>query len=339
MKPILVTLIAFYIFYPIYGQEKSDKYFLQAIDEITLMLNDIKPIDFKRAVFLTENAYFEGFLNWEEFCTDIENIKIKLNKLIDDKGLRNHKSAGNWAAFTYMTEKIPENDSIPMQYDFENYFGDKNYNCFMVWTLIKTKKGNCHSLPYFYKIMADELNSESFLAIAPLHVFIKQKDEQGQWWNLELTSGSFSRTSFIIEYFNVTDAGIESGLYLKPLGGKDLLILCLTDLLNYYEKRTRRYYGEVVRKAYEIGLKYSKVNHLQIWKRDDLKHTLDKKMKARGLTKNEQISLYPDLELLRDEIQKTDEKIKSMGYYKPTPEQYKEKKQEIDKMKSTQNKQ
>lgn len=32
-------------------------YYKQAIDEICDMLNDKKPIDFKRAVFLTENAY------------------------------------------------------------------------------------------------------------------------------------------------------------------------------------------------------------------------------------------------------------------------------------------
>ena len=32
-------------------------YYKQAVDEICDMLNDKKPIDFKRAVFLTENAY------------------------------------------------------------------------------------------------------------------------------------------------------------------------------------------------------------------------------------------------------------------------------------------
>ena len=181
-----------------------------------------------------------------------------------------------------MTEKIPENNFEPMQYDFENFMGEDDYNSFMVSTLLNTKKGNCHSLPYLYKILADEVNVEAFVAIAPLHCFIKHKDEQGKWWNLELTSGTFSRTSFIMESFNVSDAGMESGLYMKPLDGKELLALCLSDLMDYYEKKTGKYYGAIVQKAYQTGLKYCETSLLQLWKRDEIKYRLDKEMETKG---------------------------------------------------------
>jgi len=241
---ILISLVSSIVF----GQG-YDYHFKQAIDEITDMLEDRKPIDFKRAVFLTENTYYNGQLDYTEFCNQLDQITAKLTQMITNKGLQGYKTAGNWAIFSFMTEKIPENNFQPMQYDFENFMGEDDYESFMVSTLLTTKKGNCHSLPYLYKILADEVNVEAFVATAPMHVYIKHKDVQGKWWNLELTSGTFSRTSFIIKSFNVSDAGMESGLYMKPLDGKELLVLCLSDLMDYYEKKTGKYYGELVQKA------------------------------------------------------------------------------------------
>src|SRR5690606_30055659 len=156
MKQIGLTFLAILTFLTTFGQEKSERYFQEAVDEISQMLEGQKPIDFKRAVFLTENAYYDGQLNWVDFSKQIDSITIKVNQMIVAKGLQKYKTAGNWAIFTYMTEKIPENNFQPMQYDFENFMGEDDYNSFMVSTLLNTKKGNCHSLPYLYKILADE---------------------------------------------------------------------------------------------------------------------------------------------------------------------------------------
>ena len=338
MKQIGLTLLAILTFLTTFGQEKSEQYFQEAVDEICQMLEGQKQIDFKRAVFLTENAYYDGQLNWVDFSKQIDSITIKVRQMIVAKGLQKFKTAGNWAIFTYMTEKIPENNFKPMQYDFENFMGEDDYNSFMVSTLFSTKKGNCHSLPYLYKILADEVNVEAFIATAPMHVYIKHKDEQGKWWNLELTSGTFSRTSFIMESFNVSDAGMESGLYMKPLDGKELLALCLSDLLDYYEKKTGKYYGAIVEKAYQTGLKYCEVSLLQLWKRDEIKYRLDKEMKDKGLNDYNQINPYPELIALLDQVKATDDFIKKMGYSSLTPEQYREKVQQIENGKYSQTK-
>lgn len=338
MKQITLTFLAFFTFLTTFGQEKSEQYFQEAVDEICQMLEGKKPIDFKRAVFLTENAYYDGQLNWTFYCKQIDSITIKVNQMIVAKGLQKFKTAGNWAVFTYMTEKIPENNYQPMAYDFENFMGEDDYNSFMVSTLLDTKKGNCHSLPYLYKILADEVNVEAFIATAPMHVYVKHKDEQGKWWNLELTSGTFSRTSFIMESFNVSDAGMESGLYMKPLDGKELLTLCLSDLMDYYEKKTGKYYGAIVQKAYQTGLKYCEVSLLQLWKRDEIKYCLDKEMEAKGLNDYNQINPYPELVTLLDQVKVTDDFIKKMGYSSLTPEQYREKVQQIENGKYSQTK-
>ncbi len=304
---------------------KDFPYFKIAVDEIVEMLNGKKPLSFKRAVFLSENAYYNGTLNWTIFCNDIDAIKYKVSNMIVAKNLQRYKTAGNWAVFTFMMDSIKENDFKPYKYDFENFMGDKDYLSFMVANLLKTKRGNCHSLPYLYKILADEVNVEAFLALAPMHIFIKHKDEQTKWWNLELTSGTFSRTSFIIESFNVSDAGMESGLYMKPLTDKESVALCLADILDYYEKKTHIYSDNLVRKSYTEGLKYYPNSNLQLAKRDDIKYRLDKAMRAKGLNSYKKLKPFPDLQKQFASLESTSNFIKKIGYSKMTSQQYKEK--------------
>ena len=180
------------------------KHFDIAINEIDQMLKGEKALNFKRAVYLVENAYYEGKISWEEYNNGILSIKPILNKMIDDRNLRQYKTAGNWAVFTYMSDSIPENGFKPYQYDFESFMSDSDKESYMISRLLKTRKGNCRALPYFYKILADEVGVEAFIAIAPMHCYVKHRDEQGSWWNLEMTTGSFSRSSFIMETFNVS---------------------------------------------------------------------------------------------------------------------------------------
>ncbi|MDY0389123.1 MAG: hypothetical protein RBT65_18780 [Methanolobus sp.] len=131
MKRLKLTILILLISLISFGQD-YEFYFKQAVDEITDMLEDRKPVDFKRAVFLTENAYYEGQLDYSNFCNQLDKISVKLNQMIVNKGLQGYKTAGNWAIFSYMTEKIPENNFQPMQYDFENFMGDSDYESFMV---------------------------------------------------------------------------------------------------------------------------------------------------------------------------------------------------------------
>ena len=310
-----------------------DNNYNTSIDEMCAMLEGKEPLSFKRAVFLSENAFYNGKLDWKEFCNEIEQIKIKINKMIVAKHLQQFKTAGNWAIFTYLCDSIPENIYQPYQYDFENFMGDKDYQSGMVSSLIKTKKGNCHSLPYLYKILADEINVEAFIATAPMHCYIKHKDEKDVWWNLELTTGTFSRTSFIMETFNVSDEGMASGLYMKGLSEEESVALCLDDALCYYDMQTGIYFGDMVRKAYTAGLKISPNSLLQLAKVDDEKYTLDKAMEKKGIHDYSKIKGDCDLEELENNVKATKADIKKMGYTTLTSEQYREKVQQVNTMK------
>ena len=305
---------------------KYQKYFQIALDEIEQMLEGQKPLSFKRAVFLSENMYFGGTLNWNDFCKQIDQITVKLRKFITDRKLQLYKTAGNYAIFAYMTDSLPENNFKPYSYDLYSFFGDDpDAPCFTVHWLLKTKKGNCHSMPYLYKILANEMKVEAYIALVPMHIYIRHKDEDGKWWNVELTTGSFSRTSWIIESFNVSDEGIESGLYMKPLSDKESVVECLSDMIHWYEKRTGIYYDSLVMRACEIGLKVNPISTLQCAKADAIKYQLDQAMKKRGLNDYRQLKYYPDLSAKFKEFKEITVFMKKIGYATLTKEKYAEK--------------
>jgi len=218
-----------------FGQTADPKtIYKQAFSEQLQMLKGQKPIDFKRAVFLTENAYNKGQLNYQAFCEGITATGQQLKLLIKQRGLENYKTAGNWAVFTYMTDSIPTNNYKPCTYDFDDFMGDKDWTKMFVTKLIKTKSGNCHSLPYYYKILCEEIGGKASLALAPNHVYIKHIDEKGQWSNVELTNGGFPRDQWIIKQMAISVEAIKSGIYMNPLSQKESIAMTMFDLASAY---------------------------------------------------------------------------------------------------------
>lgn len=286
------------------------------------MLKGEKPLCFKRAVFLVENAYYEGKMSWEDYNHEILRVKPILDRMIDDRNLRQYKTAGNWAVFTYMSDSIPENNFKPYQYDFDNFMSDKDMESSLVSYLLKTKRGNCRSLPFLYKILANEVNVEAFIAIVPMHCYVKHRDEKGNWWNLEMTTGSFSRSSFIMETFNVSETAIKSGLFMKPLSDMESVAYCICDLLNYYEHKTGRYSDDFIKKCYRIGLQYYPNSQLQTIKGNDLKFGLDSKIIDMGLKGYRDIVKFPELMKEFEVMDSTFQYLTKIGYSSLRPEDY-----------------
>jgi hypothetical protein len=124
-----------------YGQTDHKELYLKAFNEQHQMLKGEIPIDFKRAVFITENAYYKGALDYGIFKNEISQTGNKLKSLIKQRGLTGYKTAGNWAVFTYMTDSLPINDFKPFTYDFDDFMGEKDWTKMFTTKLIKTKSG------------------------------------------------------------------------------------------------------------------------------------------------------------------------------------------------------
>ena len=217
------------------GQTDSVKYYKDAFAEQLQMLKGQKPISFKRAVFLTENAYYNGQLNYQTFCNTISTTGQQLKNLIKQRGLEKYKTAANWAVYTYMTDSIPLNSYKPFTYDFVDFMGDKDWSKMFVTKLIKTKSGNCNSLPSYYKILCEEIGGSAYLALAPNHLYIKHIDEKGQWTNVELTNAGFPRDQWIIKEMAISVEAIRQGTYMTPLTQKQSIALAMFDLASAYQ--------------------------------------------------------------------------------------------------------
>ena len=237
--------------------------------------------------------------------------------------LTGKSTSGNWGIFGYMTQAIPYNNNQPYSYDIDNFTSETPQSQ-LVYYLLKDKKGTCHSLPLLYLLLAQDLNAEAYLVLAPMHLFIKHKDPNGEWWNLELTGGGYSHTSFIVESFKITDKQIESGYYMKMLNKKQTLAYFLEDLRNYYEEKTNGvYWDDFNSNVVDLGLKYLPSSQHLLTKVDIVKYKLDKDMAKVGLSNYSKISPYPNLVKQYQHWQALQKQVAATGYKPVSQEWYK----------------
>ena len=201
------------------------------------MLEGNQPLSFKRAVFLAEWAYLNGNLDYEQFESQISKIASDLQSFIARKGLGQYRTAGNYALFEFFTKPHTMNGNQPYTYDFEDFYGNEDYRNIFVTKLLETHQGQCRSMPMLYKILSDEIGAESYLAMAPNHMYVKYLDEKGKWVNIELTNGHFSSDSWMISSMDISAESIRKGVYMKELTQKESVAFCLLELAYGYERQ------------------------------------------------------------------------------------------------------
>jgi hypothetical protein len=285
-----------------------------AFNEIHKMLKGESPLDFKKAVFLTENAYYSNNLDYNEFCQRIDNIEMKLNQFMRDRGVVNHAIGKQFAIFNYMMEPSKYNDNVRLTYDFDDLMGDKDWTKMFVTKLLNTKTGNCHSLPFLYKILAEELGAEAYLALGPNHMYIKHKDDKGIWVNVELTNGTFPRDGWIISSLSITTEAIKGEVYMEPLSIKESVALTLLDLALGYQFQFGD--SDFLLKCSDTVIHYfPKCINAHMIKREVLAE------KRKNLLADK-IHKTVDISKLENEIASLNDNIEKMGYKEMPKEQY-----------------
>ena len=294
----------------------SDKYFNSAYNEIWRMLKGEQPLDFKRAVFLTEWAYKEGKVDYGSFSNEISSIAQKLQQFIQQKGVSQYKTSGNYALFEFFTRPNWMNGNSPFVYDFEDFTGKQDWEQTFVTKLINTHEGQCRSMPYLYKILAEEINAKAHLAVAPNHFYIKHLDENEKWVNIELTNGNFSSDAWMISSTGMSAEAIQNGIYMEALDLKQSVAYCLTELSQGYEKKYG--YDDFVVLCCNTTLEYfPKSIHTMMFKHNALM-TIGKKelqaLKGRNPT--------PEMEQRFAEFKRNEAIIESLGYREMSAEKY-----------------
>lgn len=240
------------------------KYYEIAYSEITNMLEGRIPCSIRRAVFAAEWAYLDGNLDYErDFCEPIIRGADYLTRMISANHLEKYKSSKLIALCNYFFYPCSGNGYNPFQYDFSEEYSEDDWHYQLVSRTIKTHKGQCHSLPWAFKLYAEELGAEAYLAHAPRHCFIMYKDEDNlfpeDWVNVEITAQQYQPIWAIKEHFAITDSAVAAGTYLTPISNKQTIACQLADLaLGYYHKYKR--YDEFTLKCADISLKHYSMN-------------------------------------------------------------------------------
>lgn len=240
-------------------------YYNDAFIEIEQMLNGYKPLNFKRAVFITENAYFKEGLNYEVFNKNIQLSKqmclriIEANKSSGYKYSDSVKILKNYAIYSFIKDTLTllsGEKLLPIAYDFDDFFGQTDWSKMLVVKVLETGTGNCHSLPYLYKILANELNTEAYLSLAPNHIYLKHRSKGLGWYNTELTSGEFPTDAWIKASGYISIESIKSGIYMDTISQSQNVALCAYDLAKGYFEQTNNVTDGFVLKCCDIALKY-----------------------------------------------------------------------------------
>ncbi|MPS72937.1 MAG: hypothetical protein E2590_07245 [Chryseobacterium sp.] len=273
----------------------ENRFYEEAYGTIDNMLNDREKFSFKNAVFGVENAYFQGKLDIEvlnkeiRFLTTFSDSIIKsMNLKYSDSDKANVEKYASLYSIMCQTMPVMVKDSViqykPFSYDFEDVFGHKEISNLFVSKLLLTKKGNCNSMPYLYKILAEELGVDANLALAPNHVYIKHKIKSVGWYNTELTSGIFPEDGWLMASGYIHLDAIKNGVFMKALNNKESLALCLFDLAQNYNRSFPDNDGSFVLKCTEKAVKvYPYFSKALILRAETHKKIFEKEMEKMGL--------------------------------------------------------
>ncbi len=248
---------------------KAQEYlYEEAYNALNEMIQDSSKYSFKNAVFAVENAYKDGLLDTIYINEKIKSLKfatqqIQANNKLKDYSYRDKHSVAQYASlYTLMTDTLnvfyegKEYKRLPYRYDFDDIWGDDSWENMFVSKLLDTKKGNCHSLPYLYKILAEELGIDAHLALSPNHVYIKHRNLKDGWYNTELTSGYFPNDGWIMASGYIHLDAVRNGMFMKAMDNKESIALVLIDLAQGYQKKFPINDGSFILKCCETALKY-----------------------------------------------------------------------------------
>ncbi len=297
----------------------------QAYDSLDLYLRNTS--SFKDAVFVVENCFRRNTYDRKVYLKFInEYYKLCLgywqNAIISNyTGTDKVNYSKNYTLFrlfcdtTIISQDLIRLVHFPFAYDFNDPFGKASMSNMFVTKLLATHKGNCHSLAYLYKILADELGAECWLALAPNHIYIRNYSEQSGWYNTELTSGVFPTDAWVAMTGYISTDAIRGGIYMDTLSKQQSMALCVIDLGKAYEFQTHNYYDGFIVKCCDLALKYHSVNpQALLLKAETLQKVYFKQHKEGKL----------DARYTYDEMEKTYITLAKLGYREMPEKMYRQ---------------
>lgn len=307
---------------------QSTKYFRQAFTQLIEMQNSIRPFSLKEAVFIIENAYTDNTLDKNDY---LKRIKIKVDALKmlmkKEKISASNNLGKNYIIQKLFSERIVEyKDTVvwrvhkPFQYDFEDFLGENDWSKMFVTKLLKTGKGQCHSMPLMYLILAEEIDAKAWLSLAPEHSFVIFNDGR-TFYNYETTNGNPVTYDWLMESGYINSMAIKNRIYLDTLGQDGLISTLLADLIMGYTNKFG--YDNFMASMVDTLLSINpKSIQGQIFKADLLVLETKKNLQKVGTPPVEQIPNYPDAHKSYSALMKQYDFIDGLGYVQMPKDKY-----------------
>ncbi len=328
MKLVFIGIFNFVFF--VYGFSQ-----IQYEEAFYKLSNNLRgnTLNFKEAVFLTETTFDNNLSSNKiqkeiDFWADMAKMRIKSDSLIYSKSdvqkIRTY--AAIFKVLTDTTEVILPNEKngykvLPFVYDFDDIFGEKKWENMFVSKLLERGKGNCHSMPYLYKILCEELGVPCYLALAPNHIYIKHRSEKAGMYNTELTSASFPIDAWLMASGYITLESIQNGVYMDALNDKQCIALCVLDLAKGYDRKYPNNDGTFIIKCCDLALEhFPKYINAMLLKAETRKKQFEKLMKERNISTPTVLRLQKDGKMLWDDMNSLYTKVHKLGY-RTMPEQ------------------
>lgn len=314
---------------PSLSNVKGTEYYRQVYDKMLLL--NVEDYSIKDINFDIENAYFENKLDKEEFDRTIKQIaEFILAKMKEKNFDVDNNTAKNFMLFEFFTQPMQvkgfKEKHFPIKYDFDDYWGKNDWSKMFVTKLLRTNSGQCHSMPILYLTLAEAIGAEAYLSLSPNHSYIKFQDEKGKWYNLELTNGMFTVSSFILNNGFIRAEALQNKIYMQNLSKQQMLSQFYTDLASGYLHKFGydEFVEKVISKALElyptsINANMVKANYDTIrfqYVMNQLKINPENKQQL------QKIRNYPNAVVLLNEVNNQYKLIDNLGYQQMSAEAY-----------------
>ena len=294
--------------------------YLAAFKTIKDMLEGNAPLDLKKAVFEVEHAFNNTF-TYEEYDRNIQET-VKIIKYLNGNNTNNVPLNLSIAKAMSDTVSMPipgkETNSVnyPFTYDFEDYYGDKDYNNMFVSKLLVTHSGQCHSMPLLYLILAQEIGAQAYLSFSPNHSFIRFKDMRGKLYNYETTQGKIVSDEWVMGSGYITSSAVKNGIFLDTLNNKQVVAHCLNDLAMGFIKIFGMNDTSFISKCADLSLQYypEKNSTAYVLKSNMYLNQLILKMKQRGVKDHNEIMDDPEAKQLWEKHNYLHTMLANKGY-------------------------
>jgi hypothetical protein len=255
--------------------------FYSAFEELKDMLEGKKALNYEKAVFVTENAYYNNEFQYKDFKeyldkqTEMIGILAFKARKQREKPLKNkyerkmfNLNSLNWAIYCYITdttEIIGENfifHKEPFKYSKADPYGSYKWENTQILHLLSNEngEGNCYSLAVLFKIFSNRLNSDARLVTTPHHIYIQNRNERGDFKNIELATEAFPGDGSIQVLTYTTKTAIMNGMAQQPLNDKQAVALNLIYLAKGFQHKFSDNTNDFLLKCAELAIKHDSLS-------------------------------------------------------------------------------